>query len=726
MAEKIKAGVELSLKDGFSQKIKAAGTASKGFADTTLGAVNKIDGALSGTAAKLAAFGVTLSLGTAAKEIIQLDHRMARLGLTAGSGAEQIAALKRGIFEAARLPEIKLDPTEIVSALEVIMTKTGDLQFAEDNIRNVALAIQASGEAGAPMGDVFSEFAKAGYTALEITGLLNDMVAQSDKGEFTFAEFAKNAKGVISAYSVIGNSPEDLKRANAAMQILTAGTKSSEVATTVLNSAINELTDPEKRKKLEKLGITVRDSATGKLRDFNDIMSELAAASKDMEKADYINGIFGSESIKAIRAYGSDFAKILPGLLELGDTAGKIEEKSATMAGTLQSNLVNLQTAFINFADSNLGGLLETVTAGLNKLAEDPKRVEAVFKAVARGITAIALIKGIAGVSRLVGSLAQLQGGKVNITESLSMASAMPVYVTNWGGAAVPGTALGLPQAGTRPGGTLLDQYGNPIATQSAAQPKVPAARGKPQPLANAANAVKSVSAPVYALGAASGGILAAVTEVPAMFNELETIKNNTGLTDAERGRAKGGAIGDAAGSILGGVAGGLAGVAANAAIGAALGSVVPGLGTVAGMLAGLGVGALGIWLGGKTGRAAGEEIGEAGADGNKKPSGNTYYYGGVPFSYPAQAGGNESGGKIPAENTYYYGGVPVSYLPPQIAAYKPYAPPQQGVRIDGSVGLKTDLYIHNDGTFRVAQETRNNTEIPFETGRASYARGWQ
>jgi hypothetical protein len=238
MAKEIKTGILLSLKDGFSAGIKKTAGETSGFADKAMGAINKVDAALSGAAAKLAALGVTLSLGVAAKDIIQLDHRMARLGLTASASAEQIAALKRGIFEAAQSPDVKLDPTEIVSALETIMTKTGDLKFAEDNIRNIALAIQASGEAGAPMGDVFAEFAKAGYTAREISNLLNDMVAQSDMGEFTFAEFAKNAKGVISAYSAIGNSPENIKCANAAMQILTAGTKSSEVAATVLNSAI--------------------------------------------------------------------------------------------------------------------------------------------------------------------------------------------------------------------------------------------------------------------------------------------------------------------------------------------------------------------------------------------------------------------------------------------------------------------------------------------------------
>lgn len=374
------------------------------------------------------------------------------------------------------------------------------------------------------------------------------------------------------------------------------------------------MSDPAKRQKLEKIGIQVRNISTGKLRDFNDIMLDIAVASRDIKKADYINTVFGSESVKAIRAYGSEFAKRLPELIELGDTAGKIEEKSATMAQTMKSNLQNLQTAFTNFADINLTKPLSGLTEALNKLSEDPERVEKVFYGFATGLGAIAAVKGIAGISRLIGSLSQLKSGKVS--ESFSMASAMPVYVTNWGGAAgvsagaAPGASLGAPAAGTPLGGGLLDQYGKPVISP----PKTPAAlpvQAKPSAGAAAVNAVKNLSAKKLAGGAATAGVIAAVIEIPQILSELEAIKNNTEMTDKERGKAKGGAVGDAAGSIAGAAVGGAAGVAA----GAVVGSAVPVLGTAAGALVGMGIGALGMWIGGKAGRAIGEGIGEAAAN---------------------------------------------------------------------------------------------------------------
>jgi hypothetical protein len=580
MATEIKTGVWLSLKDNFSENIKKAGTESGKFADKTLGAINKIDKAISGTGAKLAAFGLSFSLGAVTKDIIELDHRMARVGLTANASMEQIAALKKEIFKAAKSPDIKIDPSEIVSGVETIMTKTGDLKFAEANIRNVGLAIQASGESGGAIGDVFAEFAKNGYSAEQISRLMDDMVAQSDQGEFTFAEFAKNAKGVLSAYSAIGKTPEDIKRANAAMQVLVAGTKSSEVATTVLNSAINELLDPAKRDKLEKLGIKVRDSA-GQMRDFNDIMLDLAAASEDLKKADTINSLFGSESLKAIRAYSAAGKETVDKLLDLGDTTDKLRGKSARMAQTLQSNIQGLKTSFYEFADSNLAAPLANITKLLNELTAHPERVKRLFTEIAVGLGAIAAVKGIAGIMRVMDSMKGLKGGNVNITEKLSAASAMPVYVTNWGGAGL-GAGNGNTFTGTgMGGGGLLDQYGNPVRSN-----QTPGAGGKGGPKFNRANMKSSLKA---------GGIGAAVTAlvaIPGMISELSAIENDPDKTKAEKAEESGGAVGATAGNVVG------------ALIGGTIGSfILPGVGTMIGAAIGEQLGGIaGRWVGGKLG----------------------------------------------------------------------------------------------------------------------------
>jgi hypothetical protein len=146
MASEIKTGVTLSLKDLFSQNMKKAAGAASDFAGKTLGAFDKVDKAISGTGAKLAAFGLTLSVGAAAKGVIEMDQRMTRLGISANASADEVSKLKRAIFDAAQMPDIKVDPSGIIGGIETIVNKTNDLQFAQDNLRNIGLAIQATGE----------------------------------------------------------------------------------------------------------------------------------------------------------------------------------------------------------------------------------------------------------------------------------------------------------------------------------------------------------------------------------------------------------------------------------------------------------------------------------------------------------------------------------------------------------------------------------------------------
>ena len=592
MAE-IKSGVLLSLKDLFSQGMNKAAGAASSFAGKTLGAIEKVDKAISGTTAKLAALGLTLSVGAAAKGVIEMDHRMTRLGLSVNASAERISKMKRAIFDVAQAADVKIDPTNILSGIEVVISKTSDLKYAEDNIRNIALAIQATGESGESMGDLFSEFRKFEYSTEQISSLMDDMVAQANQGAFSLADFAKAAPQIFSSLEAnkIGAVPENIKSVNAALQIINAGAKNSTKTVAAFNSVFGEITDPAKQKELKKLlKINVKDD-NGNLKDFNDIMFEITEKAKDPHNANLLNRIFNSSSMVAINSYISQGERMKDTLTDLGDTTGLLQKQSAAMAGTMQSNLKNLQTAFNSFADTNLAKPLEHLTGLLNKLSEDPERLKKVFTGIAVGIGAIAAVKGIAGISRLIGSLLQLKSGNVNITESLSMATAMPVYVTNWGG--------GMGTQGIGAGGQFQ-------------QPQVSSPQQTNNPLTSAQNAVKNITPKQYAGAAGASAITAAFIKIPQMMNELEEIKQNENLTSKERGKAKGGAIGDASGSIAGAAVGGAAGIAAGAAVGAAVGSVVPVLGTAIGALVGAGVGALGMWLGGKAGRKIGEGIGES------------------------------------------------------------------------------------------------------------------
>lgn len=696
----IKAGILLSLKDKFSQGIKSAGSGVEAFASKASSAIQGVDKAFSGLGTAMGAIGVSLSVGAATKEIIQLDNKLTRIGLTADASAEQVAALKQKVFDAASDSSIKIDTSSINDALDVVMTKTGDLKYAEDNIRNIAIAIQATGEQGSSIGSVFAEFQKFGYTADQITKLMDDMVKQGDQGAFTFGEFAKAGSAVISAYSPIGTAPEDIKKANAAMQIIMMGTKSAEIAVTALGSAMSELSSPDKQQKLMAIGVRVRDES-GKFRDFNDIMADLLKVSKKVGNTDFLGNIFGQTSMQAIRAYGSFYEKMYPKLMDLGDTTGAMEHKSATMANTLAANLQQVQTAFVRFADAKLTAPLEKLTDLLNKLAEDPEAFNRIFTGIAVGIGSIAAVKGLASVINIVSSIASLKkgGGNINIGSNVG-GNGMPVYVTNWGGKT---GASPFPSAGS----AANQSIGKTPAGQAAGTPLNAGSQGNTfQKMGGAASqALKGVTKKQMAMGGAAAGIGAALVAIPGAVNEISEINADETLNRHDKTVKKGGAIGDAAGTVVGATLGGAAGIAAGAAAGAAIGSIVPGLGTAVGALVGAGIGALGGWLGGKAGRAIGEGIGSA------------------------VAGKDEEQLSATLENELPENFIPAETLPQEITGqYMSGDSGWQGMNMNAELSGAADVNLHltlDDNRTVLSAETSRNTarNIRVNTGSAVEAR---
>ena len=593
----VKASVLLTLKDLYSKELGKMGTATKKFSSDTLAAVNKIDGVFSGMKTKLGAIGVSLSLGAASNQIIDLDARLTRMGMTADASAEQVNRLKQKIFEAAQDPNIKIDPSKIVDALDVVMTKTGSLEYVEANIKNIAVALQASGAAGEEMGDVFSEFQKKGFAAAEISQLMDDLVKQGDQGEYTFQKFAKTGKAVLSSYSTIGSTVEDVKKLNAVMQILVADTKNEELAATALDAVIAELSDPNKQEKLGIIGVRVRDSA-GEFRDLAKIMDDVLAVAQKEGNIDFLSEVFGVTSMKAVRAfqnYGKNYKKLTD---DLGDTTGALEAKSARMAGTMKANLQNLQTTFLKFADTNLAKPLERLNDLLSYLAEKPERLEKVFNTIKYGLGAIVAVKGLAKISGFIGSISggirTLTGGSMQAAlggalsgKGAGAASGLPVFVTNMGQGGM-GASNGLSQAasggaaGTPTLGGIMD--------------------------ANARN---------FRNGAIQMGVLQTVTtgmvKTLAAIDEVRSINADTSLSGKEKAQKKGGAIGDAIGTTVGTGLGVAAGAFAAGKIGAAIGTfIAPGIGTAIGGAIGMAGGGLVGWLGGKLGRTVGEKIGEA------------------------------------------------------------------------------------------------------------------
>jgi hypothetical protein len=694
MAREIKAGVQLNLKDKFSERMKRAGVGVQGFAGKAVGAANKVNKAFSGLAGKLGAIAGGVGVAGAIKSVIDLEERMVRIGINANASAAEVNKLKRQIFETAMMPDIKLNADELTNAVKVITDGSGDLQFVKDNMRNIALAMQATGASGEVMGGVFNEFSKFEYTAEEISSLMDKLTAQGKEGRFNLGDFATHAPTILSAYSAIGSGPEHMLKANAAMQILREGTRSAAKATSVFSSTMSDLTDPSKQQRLRQMGISVRDRVTGEFRDFDDIMFDIVAKAEKMGGESYFSSIFSESGLTALRAYRDHGEKMYDTLTNLGDTTGVMQSDSARMAGTMKANLQNLQTAFKSFADSSLSGPLEKLTNRLNKFAENPEKITRAIRLIKFSLIGLASIKVGAGLISMLANIKSVFGGKGKgkgqgkgklgkpgsgggSPLGKAAGAAIPVYVTNWGAAGSQMMHGGKKTKGKRPGISIKGK---------APRGKIPAI-----PQKQAASLMSKV--PLKFLRAAGGfGVLNAAIAIPGMIRGLKEINQDKSLTGKEKGAAKGGVIGDAGGSILGGAGGALAGAKA----GAILGSIVPGIGNIVGGVLGAGIGLLGGIFGGKAGRKVGTAIGGATARDDKSAA--------LPYH------------EVPAL-------ARLDYLPKEISAelrnIQILPPPPPEAVVSGEISLNSILTIDDKG-YRLQQKVANNsTPYKFALGNA-------
>ena len=146
--------------------------------------------------------------------------------------------------------------TEATSAIEEILTKTGDLEYAWANLPNIAAVIQATGAGGTEVGGIFTEFKKLGIdTSRAAMRAIDTLNLQGKQGAFTPANLAKEGPKIFSAYAATGREgAAGVTELGAALQVIRQGVGSDAEAVTAFESIIRDITRPETVKKLQAVG----------------------------------------------------------------------------------------------------------------------------------------------------------------------------------------------------------------------------------------------------------------------------------------------------------------------------------------------------------------------------------------------------------------------------------------------------------------------------------------
>lgn len=523
-----------------------------------------------------ALLGGAAGIGTG-RQLIGLEARLTQLGVQAGKSAVIINALQAEIYRVAKSPHIRVDPSQILDAVDKIVEKTGNLDLAKTNIENIGKSIRATGAAGTDIGAMIADMnEKFGLTKSdEFLQSLDALVNQGKAGAFTLQNMATQGERITAAYGTFNRTgPTATKEMGAMMQMIKRGVGAPEQAATAFEALVRTLNDGDSRKKLQRSGIKIVDPDEPKrLRSVIEIVKDVVRATNgDVTK---ISSIFDAEAMRAFNGAVIEFNQTggfasFDKFLSVSDNGSQILEDSTRNAKTAAGALTNLGTVWKSFADSKLTKPIQDLTAALDGLS--PERVDEIMSSLATGAMALGGLVVASKAIRTMAAAKSLFGGRRGKGAAGMLGGmaggAQPVMVTNWPGGAGGGWGLDMPGGKSRGG-----KSGGIART------------GKLGRLARGGQALARLGSkiPGAALLGKGGKMLGKLGG--RGFAPLAALMYGTDFVgSAMAGNAKG------MGRSAGGLGGGLAGAAA----GAAIGSVIPGIGTLIGGLAGGILGSLG------------------------------------------------------------------------------------------------------------------------------------
>jgi len=184
-----------------------------------------------------------------------------------------------------------------------IVDATGNIGVAQDAMGAVAMAAQVTGADLQGLGTLVSDaFLKFGISGKDAASTLEILIEQGEKGRYTLNEMAQTGARAMSVAGLAGmKGVEGMREMGAMMQIIRQGFGSAEEAATGFKVMVTKIYSSESKKKLQALGVALRDPDTGKLRDFGDVFIDILRASKG--DAMMLSDLFGTRGIMGVQNF---------------------------------------------------------------------------------------------------------------------------------------------------------------------------------------------------------------------------------------------------------------------------------------------------------------------------------------------------------------------------------------------------------------------------------------
>ena len=444
MAENMRLVLELMCKSGnLRSELNNSSKTVNRFASGVKGALDKIGNRWSAIFTGGAAMA-------SIKKIGDLSQRLTMMGIQAGKTQQEVDGLYQKVLEIANMKDIRVDPAQLLNAIDTIVEKTGDFDLATSGLRNMGLVMRATGAEGKDVGDMVANMKeKFGIkTDAEMLSSLDILIKQGKAGAFTLKDLTTQGNRVTAAYaSMGGKGVEGIKQMGAVLQVFRKSTGGPEETSTAFKNLFNDLM--EKQKVLKKIGIGIWDPAELKkghksLKPLVGLIDEILKKTKG--DPDKISKIFGMQTMDGLNAFIAEYQKTgKNAALEFMNVAGDGSEllgDAARAAEEFNAAIQSLNTSWQRFAHSELIGPVRSLTRTLDGL--EPGAVQKWLKVSEYIAMTVGSLVALSKVSNLVKPILSLLNNPPLVPAGpgqIASPSAVPASPVV-GGAAVIGASL--------------------------------------------------------------------------------------------------------------------------------------------------------------------------------------------------------------------------------------------------------------------------------------------
>ena len=485
MGQQLVTDIVINLAGNLSNKARQYGQSMNQFAANNQRAMNMLKMSASAVGRgidsignRYVALGAAVVGGSAVRGYSQLDRRISRIAIAADISREKSKDLYEEIQRVSNLKGIRIDPSEATAAIEEILTKTGDLDYAMANLPNIATVIQATGAGGTEVGGIFTEFKKLAIESNDVAmRAIDTLNLQGKQGAFTLGNMAKEGPKIFAAYAATGRQGADaVTELGAALQIIRQGVGSDTEAVTAFESLIRDITRPDTVKSLKQLGnIDVFDPEQLKqgkevMRSLPVLMEEIVTKSKGLStNLAALN--MTDEAKRALKPVIAEFVqsgdiKAFDEFLKVAGDGTTTMNDAAVASADFAASIQLISNSWSQFSNQQLAAPIAELADAINSLDPDAvqnwletgKNIALVvggLVAVKKGVDAARWTKGVWDAAK-PGKKGGALGG------AMGALGATPVYVVNMPGGGLGGGAMPTDSNGEK---SVLPDWVNMAAT---------------------------------------------------------------------------------------------------------------------------------------------------------------------------------------------------------------------------------------------------------------------